>query len=390
MPQLLTNAFRLALGEPDSPTADDVEAAVRALLSVDDPAAITEHLVYGPVWALWEIGQPERSIRLLDDLIGRLSQAKAAGVLPVAMSARGQMKFVVGRWTESLNEGKDAVRLADAAGLAYEAAGTLWWLALLEASLGLEVDCQQHLGRARGDLSRLGVDYEYQLDAAARRLEMTLDRPERALDYAIDPRERRFAGDWIEAAIRVGRTEEATAALADLENESGSDPSVIPTIARLHGLLADVEEFESCFERAFATDSPPLRPMTVFERARTQLLLGERRRRVGRRVDARQPLLEALESFEALGAERWAERTRRELNSTGTRLRAEVPGLDELTSQELSVARAVAGGATNREVAAALFLSVKTVEFHLANVYRKLDVRSRTELTLLVDRATAA
>ena len=310
-------------------------------------------------------------------------------MLPVVLSARGQLKFAVGRWEEALHEGLEAVRLADAAGLAYEAAGTLWWVALLEASIGLEADCRQHLGRARTDFARLGVNYEPQLNIAARRLELTLDRPERALEYPINERDQRSAGDWIEAAIRLGRSDEAAAALAELEDLYGSNPGVIPTIARLRGLLAGDDDFEVWFDRALApVEMPAHRPVTPFERARTRLLLGERRRRAGRRVEARAPLREALASFKALGSHHWAERTRRELNATGLRLRVETPGLDELTAQELAVAQAVAGGATNREVAAALFLSVKTVEFHLANVYRKLDVRSRSELTLLVGRAT--
>jgi DNA-binding CsgD family transcriptional regulator len=391
MAQVLAGSLQLLVGEPGAPTGEEVEAAVRELLASGDPVSIAEHLVYGPAWALLDSGQPERAIRLLDDLIGRLSDARAEGVLPVALGARGQLKFGVGRWAEALREGLEAVHLADAAGLAYEAAGTLAWVALLEASFGLEADCRQHLGRARTDFARCGMDYGPRLDTAARRLELTLDRPERALDYAIDERQQRFAGDWIEAAIRLGRIEDATAALAELEDRHGSNPSVIPTISRLHGLLAHDDDFETWFDRALApVDTPAHWPVTPFERARTRLLLGERRRRAGRRVEARAPLTEALESFEALGAKHWAERTRRELNATGLHLRVDAPGLDELTPQELTVAQAVAGGATNREVAAAFFLSVKTVEFHLANVYRKLDVRSRSELTLLVGRATAA
>jgi DNA-binding CsgD family transcriptional regulator len=391
MPQVLAGALRLLLGEPGAPTAEDVEASVRELLSSRDPASIAEHLIFGPVWALWDIGQPERAIALLDDLIDRLSAAKAEGLLPVALSSRGQIEFAVGRWAESLRDGNETVRLADTTGLAYEAAVNLWWLAQLEASIGLEAECRRHIARARIELPRFRVHYEHQLDAAARRLELTLDRPERALDYPIDDRERNFAGDWIEAAIRVGQTEEAKAALDDLERRRGSDAGVAPTVARLRGLLADDDGFEAWFERALApVETPSHAPMSLFEHARTRLLLGERRRRAGRRVDARQPLSEALETFQTLDAKHWAARARRELNSTGTRVRSEKPGLDELTAQELAVARAVAAGATNREVAQALFLSVKTVEFHLANVFRKLDVRSRSELTLRIGRATAA
>jgi DNA-binding NarL/FixJ family response regulator len=88
--------------------------------------------------------------------------------------------------------------------------------------------------------------------------------------------------------------------------------------------------------------------------------------------------------FERLVAAVWAERTRQELTATGQTVRSQ-PGatpLEALTPQEYQVARAVARGATNREAASALFLSAKTVEFHLGNIYRKLGVRSRTELAV--------
>jgi DNA-binding CsgD family transcriptional regulator len=391
LPRVLASTLRLAVGERGAPTPAEVEAAVRDLFATHDPASLAEHLVNGPASALSQLGQADRAIRLLEELAEQLIEAKAAGVLPIVLSACAQLKFIDGRWAEALVEGREAFRRADAAGLAYEAAGTAWWLGFLEASLGLEAECRQHLERARHDFVRLGIDYLYEVDVAARRLELTLDRPERALDYPIDERQRKWAGDWIEAASRVGRVDEAQSALDDLETQCGHDPAVVPTIARLRGLLAGDDEFESWFELAVtAIDKPAHRPMSRFEQARTKLLHGERRRRAGRRVDARKPLSEALETFEALRAEPWAARTRRELNATGTRIHADTPGFDELTAQELTVARAVANGATNREVAAALFLSVKTVEFHLANVYRKLDVRSRSELTRRLERATAS
>jgi DNA-binding NarL/FixJ family response regulator len=101
-------------------------------------------------------------------------------------------------------------------------------------------------------------------------------------------------------------------------------------------------------------------------------------------------LTAALQSFERLGAEPWANRARAELSATGERARKrDVSSSRDLTPQELQIALAVAGGATNREAAAQLFLSPKTVEAHLSNAYRKLDVRSRTELVRLFSRETA-
>ena len=125
---------------------------------------------------------------------------------------------------------------------------------------------------------------------------------------------------------------------------------------------------------------------TPFERARTELAWGERLRRSGRRTEARERLNGALQIFERLGAAPWAERARGELRASGQSVLTPEQRLeDALTPQELQVAVIVAGGATNREAAAALFLSVKTIEFHLGHVYRKLGIRSRTELAHVVD-----
>jgi DNA-binding CsgD family transcriptional regulator len=115
--------------------------------------------------------------------------------------------------------------------------------------------------------------------------------------------------------------------------------------------------------------------------ARTRLRHGERLRRAGRRRDARDQLRAAHESFDRLGAQPWAQRAAAELRATGERLgRREARTGEELTAQELQVALQAAEGKTNKQVGAALFLSPKTVDFHLRRVYRKLDVRSRAEL----------
>jgi DNA-binding CsgD family transcriptional regulator len=125
--------------------------------------------------------------------------------------------------------------------------------------------------------------------------------------------------------------------------------------------------------------------------ARTELCFGESLRRRGRRREAREHLRTSLETFERQGASLWVERARSELKATGEKLdRHGVAVQQRLTPQELQIALAVSEGKTNREVGGQLFLSPKTVEFHLSSVYRKLGVGSRAELTrLLVDEAGA-
>jgi DNA-binding CsgD family transcriptional regulator len=143
-------------------------------------------------------------------------------------------------------------------------------------------------------------------------------------------------------------------------------------------MLAGEREFAALFERALSlhTQTPD-----TFQAARTHLVYGERLRRSRQRILAREQLRTALEAFERLGAEPWAERARVELAASGETLRRRDPAtVDELTPQELQIALLLAGGKTTRETAAALFLSPKTIEYHLRHVYLKLGIGSREEL----------
>src|SRR5262249_33219300 len=126
------------------------------------------------------------------------------------------------------------------------------------------------------------------------------------------------------------------------------------------------------------------RDPSAFERARTLLCYGERLRRSGQRRLAREQLRLALETFERLEARPWGERARIELRATGEHVeRRDRTAAERLTPQEFQIAVFVAEGLTNRDVGARMFLSPKTVEFHLSRVYRKVGVRSRGELIRL-------
>ena len=123
----------------------------------------------------------------------------------------------------------------------------------------------------------------------------------------------------------------------------------------------------------------------AFEAARTRLCWGERLRRTRRRSDARELLRSALTTFERVGAAPWADRARDELRAAGEAVeRAASLPAEELTPQELRIAMLVAQGRTNPEVAAEVFISRKTVEHHLSQIYRKLGIRSRTDLARLM------
>jgi DNA-binding CsgD family transcriptional regulator len=156
----------------------------------------------------------------------------------------------------------------------------------------------------------------------------------------------------------------------------------IPTRAherreRNAGILGSTGSWRDAFERALSLHD---QVSTPFERARTELCYAERLRRFRTRADGRARLRAALEVFESLGAVPWAERTRAELDAMGETVRRRAKKTDGLTARERAVAELVAGGTSNREAAVVLFVDTKTIEFHLANVYRKLGVRSRTQL----------
>ena len=228
-------------------------------------------------------------------------------------------------------------------------------------------------------------------------LELAVGRPEasvEALEPTVKVRADRGLADavlptpelplLVEAYTRAGRRDAANDALRRFEH--GADTSGRPLAhalaARCRGLLAATSEFEDEFERALVDD--PLEPRP-FELARTRLLYGERLRREKRGLAAREQLRAALTAFDEFGATLWSRRAAVELAATGERARRRPPpATDELTPQELVVARIVAQGKTNREVAAELFLSTNTIETHLRHIFRKLGVRSRTELAAKV------
>jgi DNA-binding CsgD family transcriptional regulator len=185
--------------------------------------------------------------------------------------------------------------------------------------------------------------------------------------------------------VRTSRGSEAEAMLVSFDrSQLASVPLFSAHAARCRGLLADGDGFESHFLRALDLHTQVESPFAL---ARTRLCYGERLRRAGRRVDAREQLRAALQTFELVSARPWAERARRELRASGETLRRREPDdAEPLTPQELQIALQVAEGRSNKEAGAALFLSHKTIEFHLSRVYRKLDIRSRAELIRLLAR----
>jgi DNA-binding CsgD family transcriptional regulator len=274
-------------------------------------------------------------------------------------------------------------------------------MAAVEAVWGREQDARRHAGEALTLGQRSGWIYTANI---ARNvlgfIDLSMGRPEQAADRLLaltDPRQPEFnpvvaqaaIADAVEAAMRAGRHEEAAGRLATARGWLGKAPTPArqALFARCQALIGErgpEEAFGEAIERASAL--PPL------ERARTELLYGEWLRRERRRADARAHLRAALELFQRLGAAPWAERAEAELRATGETARKRDPfAAAELTPQELQIAGLVADGLTNREIAAQLFLSPRTVDYHLRKVFTKLGIGSRTELVrhVLAQRASA-
>jgi DNA-binding CsgD family transcriptional regulator len=187
----------------------------------------------------------------------------------------------------------------------------------------------------------------------------------------------RILAELIEGGARAGRPDEAAAALERLSEQTRASGTewALGVEARCRALLSDDEPlYRESVERL-------ARSRAVLELARSRLLFGEWLRRENRRTDAREVLRAAHDSFSQMGATAFAERARRELLATGETARRITPGTrDVLTPQEIQVARLARDGHTNPEIGAQLFISPRTVEYHLRKVFRKLDVSTRKQL----------
>ena len=190
-----------------------------------------------------------------------------------------------------------------------------------------------------------------------------------------------WEADLVEAYLRAGRVDAATEAIAVMGRRAAASgvPIAIAPYRRCRGMLA--KDFDSDFQAAL--DAHQQRPMP-FERARTLLAYGRRLHRVRRRAEARAVLHDAVSGFTALGAAPWLDQAEAELRAAGGRRSSVVEKTEStsgtLTPHERYVAQTVARGLSNRQAAAELFLSPKTVEFHLVHIYRKLGISSRSQL----------
>jgi DNA-binding CsgD family transcriptional regulator len=364
-------------------------AAARGDLLEDDPRNLTWAALAG-----WWVADGELMAAKAGEAAAWARRHTALAALPWAATLLGGGLIVTGRWPEAraaLTEGAEAGRLTAQHGHLAMVLAPLAWLDALE---GRDDDCRARvaeglaLTRPRGlrwltnwllrALVLLELGRGVQQGAAPGTTELRRSLEELPL------RETYATSSWpdlVEALVRTGEVAAAEAVLTPYAADAQAlgIPGAMAVADRCRALVADDASFEQHFELALTRHAAT---SNDFETARTQQAYGERLRRAGQRVRAREQLHRALETFDRLGAQPWAERVRAELRASGERLRRGHAGpVDELTSQELQIALLVAEGRTNREAGAQLFLSPKTVEWHLGRVYGKLGVRSRTELS---------
>jgi DNA-binding CsgD family transcriptional regulator len=338
-------------------------------------------------------GTVEDAVRRGASRVEDIRRRGAIGVLVQLLALTAAAHAIVGDHTRAFTEAGEAVELAECLGYVADAAVAVEQLAWQSAARGFHDDARVALDRARDLLDRAettSAAAHHALTAAfcalcrddhgevVRLLEARLEA-DGGLGAMGEPLG--VAPLLIEAYVGLGRTRDAndlTERLGEVTPDA-SPPSMLAALLRSQGLTApDPDESQAFFDRALAVLAEHPEP---YEHARTRLLSGSRLRRDGRRVAARAQLAAAQQAFEAMELTRWADAAAAELRATGANPRARsVATQDSLTSQETRVALLVAEGRSNKEVAAALFLSPRTIERHLGNVFRKRGFRSRAEL----------
>jgi DNA-binding CsgD family transcriptional regulator len=315
----------------------------------------------------------------------------ALGELHVALACLFSIEQVAARFDAALDAASEELELASGLGRTSERREALGHVAWCDSAKGREADCRRHVGE-RQDLSeRMGLEPTPHPALGLLQLGLGDARGAAATLAAAEERAlregRRPAGglrpcsmDLVEALIMTGDRKRAAAVLDAFEDDACTmgRPLGIALAGRGRGLLASDDEADAAFAESLRWE---LLEPSPFERARTQLCWGEHLRRRRAKGEATQHLEAARLAFEESGADLWVIRAEHELAANGERLHPRRHATRaELTSQERRIADLVSRGLSNREVAGQMFLSVNTIETHLRHIFRKLGVRSRTQL----------
>jgi DNA-binding CsgD family transcriptional regulator len=333
-------------------------------------------------------GRLGRAVELSTSLAARSRAEGRIRLLPFVLDQFAYTQVLTGRHRDARNNAAEALQIAMDTGQAYPTAGLRGMLAWLAAVEGDEERCRAMAeDGVRFALTHSVPAVDLLSTWALAMLDLTQGRDQAALDR-LQARRRgsshfatRVVVDEVEAAVRLGTPERVRESLALFERWAAlsGEAWAGALVARCHGLLRDSEEH---FTRALELHQLAAQP---YEQARTRLAYGEWLRRRRRKAEARPHLRQAHEAFDRLGARPWAERAAAELRAAGeaTLTRRRVDPGTALTAQELQVVRLAAKGATNRDIAAHLLLSPRTIGQHLYKAFPKLGISARTELARL-------
>jgi DNA-binding CsgD family transcriptional regulator len=329
--------------------------------------------------------------RMYRRLVVTLSTTGVIGQLTSAWSELALVELCLGRWADAAMHASEALRLREMGDVA-STATSLFVLSRIAGAQGRDDEAR----RLGAEASRLAYDQGSQSIVAVATanlggLEMGQGRYEEAIahfqaaaraDAWPDGKlgAANWAADLVAASVQTGRLDVATSVVEKMESWTrGAAPAWARVAAhRARALISKGDQALAEFEAAVSVKGDDVH---TFEMAKTQLEFGEALRRLRLKTEARRQLRAAQDVFGELGAQPWLDRAQAELRATGVSVATHQAGaVDQLTSQELQIARLGALGMSNREIAGKLFLSPRTVGFHLSNVFGKLGIASRGEL----------
>jgi DNA-binding CsgD family transcriptional regulator/tetratricopeptide (TPR) repeat protein len=420
MTSLLTIALTCYWTNPDDETRELVVAGAERLPVADDSPELTAILALAaPVQTATvvlervrqfplEAGGDPRAMLLIGEAasaVGDFERSTAcASAAAAGLRAQGRLglltralvvyafnAFYLGSWQQGCTAADEAARLARETGQSAWATSADLSRATLDALRGNEEAAEAFAAKAEAALVSLGVTPMLSLvqqvrgiaDLAGGRHADAYEQLRRVFDptdVAYHPFIRCWAiGELAEAAAHSGQQAEARVFLAELEQLATDTgfPYLQATVAYARPLLADDAKAETLFQAGLTSDLATW----PFLRARLLLAYGTWLRRRRRVAESRVPLRAAREAFDALGAVPWGERARRELRASGVTSRRRIPETrDQLTPQELQIAGLAAEGLSNREIGQQLYISHRTVAYHLRRIFPKLGITSRSQL----------
>jgi DNA-binding CsgD family transcriptional regulator len=393
---LLLGALAMAITDGQGAAASLLAAAVGAFRTVEMPDAQVLRLLGLATYAVEALWDEDGMLELSRRRIALARQTGALRVLPLTLSFRVRLHLFAGELGAAAPLVEEIATLAAAIGRVSPAYSAV----ALAAFRGHEAEAVELMREVRAVADARGEGYALTLaDHAEGVLYNGLGNYRKAREAAqrgaAQPHELALSTwslpELVEAAVRTGQPELAEDAMERLAHRTGAAGTdwALGIEARSRALVSDDGGAEALYREALDRLG---RTRVRAELARAHLLYGEWLRRQARRVDAREQLRTARGMFTEMGMEAFAERTRRELIATGETVRKRAPEFrDELTPQEEQIAQLAREGLTNADIGGQLFLSPRTVEWHLKKVFAKLGISSRRELDeALPDRAPNA